>query len=143
MKPFLIYKLRTMKNNAPELGTHKVKSDFYLNVGKIIRNLKLDEFPQFLNVIEGKLSLVGPRPCLFNQKELLEARQRRKLVSIQPGVTGITQIFNVDMSNPERQTTIDGIFYINNKKEFNLYFLALFSTFFPPLRRLLRNFLKH
>jgi len=143
MKPFLIYKLRTMKNNAPELGTHEVQNDFYLNVGKIIRNLKLDEFPQFLNVIEGRLSLVGPRPCLFNQKELLEARQKKKLASIRPGITGITQIFNIDMSNPERQTTIDGIFYTNNKKDLNLYFLALFSTFFPPLKRLLKKYLNH
>jgi len=143
MKPFLIYKLRTMKNSAPELGTHEVQKDFYLTIGKIIRDLKLDEFPQFLNVIEGRLSLVGPRPCLFNQKELLEARKRKKLVGIRPGVTGITQIFNIDMSNPEEQSTIDRAFYINNKNQFNLYFLALFSTFFPPLRRFLRSYLNH
>lgn len=141
MKPFTIYKLRTMKNSAPELGTHEVESTFYLNVGQIIRNLKIDEFPQFLNVIEGRLSLVGPRPCLFNQKELLEARLRKKLLGIRPGVTGITQIFNVDMSYPEEQSTIDNAFYKDNKNQLKLYFLAIFSTFIPPLRPLLRKYL--
>ena len=73
-KIFTIYKLRTLKKNAPQVGTHLLDECHKLKTGRIIRALKLDEFPQLFNVIKGDLNLIGPRPGLESQTELAEAR---------------------------------------------------------------------
>ena len=78
-KNFIIYKLRTMKNNAPSLGTHEVNSNLYLRSSNILRKLKIDELPQVLNVLKGNLNLVGFRPGLVNQKELNDARKKNDI----------------------------------------------------------------
>ena len=81
-KLFVIYKIRTMKNNSPQDGTHVLGKNFTLTIGRIIRKIKLDEFPQLINVIKGDLNLIGPRPGLQNQQELYDARSKRNIFDI-------------------------------------------------------------
>jgi O-antigen biosynthesis protein WbqP len=71
-------------------------------LGKFLRRTKLDELPQLWNVLKGEMSLVGPRPCLFNQEALIAARQDKGVLDVLPGITGLAQVNGIDMSDPER-----------------------------------------
>ncbi|MGK0462840.1 MAG: O-antigen biosynthesis protein WbqP [Candidatus Azotimanducaceae bacterium] len=71
-------------------------------MGKFLRRTKLDELPQLWNVLKGEMSLVGPRPCLFNQEALIAARQDKGVLDVLPGITGLAQVNGIDMSDPER-----------------------------------------
>jgi O-antigen biosynthesis protein WbqP len=131
-KEFTIFKIRTMKENAPELGTHDVDEIFQLRTGKIIRALKLDEFPQLLNVLKGDVNLVGPRPGLISQDKLRNERCNKNVFSIKPGITGLAQILGYDMSDPVKLAEIDRI-YINNQTIY-LNTLILLGTFIRLFR---------
>lgn len=106
-KPFKMFKLRTMRSDTEDLPSHEVSEGRITRVGRILRKLKLDELPQLSNVFVGSMSLVGPRPCLPRQQELIEARRAHGLFSIRPGVTGPGQLLNVDMSQPQRLADIE------------------------------------
>ena len=124
---FVIYKLRTMKKNTPNVGTHEIDSSFNLKCGSLLRSIKLDEFPQLINVIKGDLNLIGPRPCLENQLDLIKHRSKQSIFSIKPGVTGLAQVMGYDMSDPEKLAKVDKI-YIKNKNWF-IDGLIFFATF--------------
>ena len=126
-KKFIIYKIRTMKLGSPQTGTHNVSNAFQLKVGKIIRKIKLDEFPQLINVIKGDLNLVGPRPGLLTQLELTKERSMQNIYSIKPGITGLSQILGYDMSEPKQLAKIDKIFL--DKRSLKLRIFILFGTF--------------
>ena len=66
-----------------------------------MRKTKLDELPQLWNVLKGEMSLVGPRPGLFNQEELTQAREAKNIYNVRPGITGLAQVNEIDMSTPE------------------------------------------
>ena len=127
-KIFKMIKFRTMVLNTPSLSTHLINQKAVTNFGKFIRKLKLDELPQLINVINGEMSLVGPRPCLTNQKELIIEREKYNLFSVKPGITGLSQINGIDMSNPEKLSEIDH-HMVSNFSQIN-YFKYLFLTFF-------------
>lgn len=97
---FICYKFRTMFVSAPEAATHEVPESEITWIGALLRRTKLDELPQLFNVLLGEMSLVGPRPCLPSQTELIEARRARGILDIRPGVTGLAQINQIDMSEP-------------------------------------------
>ncbi len=99
-KPFLLIKFRTMSLKTPNVGSHLVDPSYITKIGLILRKTKIDELPQLWNVLCGEMSLVGPRPCLPNQYELIIERQKRNIFKIKPGITGLAQINNIDMSNP-------------------------------------------
>ena len=99
-KPFYLIKFRTMLVNTPSVASHLVNIKSVTKFGKIIRLLKFDELPQIINVIKGEMSLVGPRPCLPCQTELIQYRQDYDIFSVKPGVTGLAQIKGIDMSKP-------------------------------------------
>ena len=127
-KTFDLIKFRTMNINTPSLASHLVNMKFVTRFGKIIRSLKFDELPQLINVIKGEMSLVGPRPCLPNQSELIKYREFNKIFSVKPGVTGLAQIKGIDMSRPEKLTKIDS-YMIYHFSQIN-YFKYLFLTFY-------------
>ena len=81
-KPFKLLKFRTMKINTPSKASHLIDENSVTRFGKIIRLLKLDELPQLLNVLSGDMSLVGPRPSLFNQLELIKWREKYNLYNL-------------------------------------------------------------
>lgn len=100
-RPFILVKFRTMKLNTASVATHLANSDAITPFGRFLRRTKLDELPQLWNVLKGEMSLVGPRPGLFNQDELTQARARRGVFDVRPGITGLAQVSEIDMSTPE------------------------------------------
>lgn len=101
-KPFTLYKFRTMNVNAKSVATHLADGSQITKFGAFLRKSKLDELPQLFNVLFGDMSLVGPRPNLFNQIELIEERDKRGVYNVVPGITGLAQINEIDMSTPEK-----------------------------------------
>lgn len=106
-KPFDCYKFRTMAQGAPVAGSHEVSGSWITPIGRRLRSLKLDELPQLYNVLRGDMSLVGPRPCLPNQAEVIAARRARGVFDVRPGITGIAQLASIDMSTPEKLAEAD------------------------------------
>lgn len=101
-KNITCYKFRTMKENTAQIGTHEVGTHAITKIGHFLRKTKLDELPQIWNILLNEMSLIGPRPCLPVQKELIEERQKRGVLNLKPGISGLAQINDIDMSNPER-----------------------------------------
>jgi len=99
-KPFTLVKFRTMKLNTVSVATHLASSASITRFGHFLRKTKLDELPQLWNVLKGEMSLVGPRPGLFNQEELTEERAKRGVFDVRPGITGLAQVNEIDMSTP-------------------------------------------
>ncbi|WP_192244082.1 sugar transferase [Mesorhizobium silamurunense] len=97
---FACHKLRTMHRNTPSLPTHEAPAGSVTAVGKVLRRTKVDELPQLWNVLKGEMSLVGPRPCLPTQTELIGHRHRLGVLAALPGITGLAQIKGIDMSDP-------------------------------------------
>lgn len=104
---FTCYKFRTMHVGTEQRASHEVSQDAVTATGKTLRRFKFDELPQLWNVLMGDMSLVGPRPCLPSQKELIAARRKRGVYALRPGITGLAQVQGVDMSKPERLAEID------------------------------------
>ena len=99
-KPFRLIKFRSMYLNAPSVATHLASASSITPFGSFLRKSKLDELPQLWNVFIGDMSLVGPRPNLFNQNELMEERQKFGVYDVRPGITGLAQVNQIDMSTP-------------------------------------------
>lgn len=100
-KPFTLVKFRTMKLDTASVASHLASTASITPFGGFLRRTKLDELPQLWNVLKGEMSLVGPRPCLFNQEELIRERESRGVFNARPGVTGLAQVNNIDMSTPK------------------------------------------
>ena len=99
-KPFTLVKFRTMKKGTASIASHLASADAITPFGNFLRKTKLDELPQLWNVLKGEMSLVGPRPCLFNQEELIREREKRGVLVARPGITGLAQVNEIDMSTP-------------------------------------------
>lgn len=125
-KEFTLIKFRTMHRNMKSMPTHLVKSNSINLYGRILRKTKIDELPQLLNVIKGDMSLVGPRPNLITQRDLIFERSRYNLYSIKPGITGLAQIKGVDMSSPKLLAKFDYILF--KKMNLFLYFKIIIYT---------------
>ncbi len=100
-QPFNLYKFRSMHINTKSVATHLANVSSISPFGRFLRKSKLDELPQLFNVLRGNMSLVGPRPNLFNQEELIEERYARGVYNVRPGITGLAQIQKIDMSTPK------------------------------------------
>ena len=100
-KPFTLVKFRTMKKDTASVASHLASASAITPFGGFLRKTKLDELPQLWNVLWGDMSLVGPRPGLFNQHELTEAREKHGVFDARPGITGLAQVNEIDMSTPE------------------------------------------
>ena len=97
-KPFTLVKFRTMKKDTASVASHLASASAITPFGRFLRRTKLDELPQLWNVLKGEMSLVGPRPCLFNQEELIAERESRGVLAARPGITGLAQVNDIDMS---------------------------------------------
>ncbi|WP_018877551.1 sugar transferase [Thioalkalivibrio sp. ALE28] len=104
---FTLVKFRTMRLDTASVATHLAESSSVTRLGGFLRKTKLDELPQLWNVLRGEMSLVGPRPCLPSQVELIAAREARGVFAVRPGITGLAQVNGVDMSDPERLVEMD------------------------------------
>lgn len=99
-RPFTLVKFRTMKVDTASVASHLASTTSITRFGRFLRRTKLDELPQLWNVLTGDMSLVGPRPCLFNQDELINEREQRGVLEARPGITGLAQVNDIDMSTP-------------------------------------------
>lgn len=124
---FKIIKIRTLKIEAPNIGTDQLKDEYKLKCGKLIRKIKLDEFPQLINVLRGDINLIGPRPGLVSQIDLSQHRNAKGIYEIKPGITGLSQVLGYDMSDPAKLAEIDEIYI--KKQSLCINFLILISTF--------------
>lgn len=104
---FTCYKFRTMSVGTVDAATHQMSGAAITRAGRFLRKTKLDELPQVFNVLRNEMSLVGPRPCLPMQKELVALRVARGVLTLKPGITGIAQIRDIDMSDPPRLAAWD------------------------------------
>ena len=123
---FRLVKFRTMRPDTASVASHLADASAITPFGRYLRRTKLDELPQLWNVLRGDMSLVGPRPCLFNQQDLIAERASRGVFSAQPGITGLAQIEGIDMSTPELLAKTDA----EMLKQLNLlnYFRYIFLT---------------
>ncbi len=108
--PFVCYKFRTMHDKTGDWPSHEVGHFAVTPIGRILRRWKLDELPQLYNVIRGDMSLVGPRPCLPTQHELIKQRRRHGAFDVRPGISGLAQVAGIDMSKPRLLARIDGLY---------------------------------
>lgn len=125
-QPFTLIKFRTMKLETPSEGTHQINKSYVTRTGKFLRSIKLDELPQLINVILGDMSLVGPRPCLPNQERVISERSKLEVFKNRPGITGLAQVNNIDMSKPQLLARTDKIMIenYNIKNYFQLILLT-------------------
>ena len=131
-KPFQLMKFRSMHVNAPSVATHLARASSITAFGSFLRKSKLDELPQLINVLKGDMSLVGPRPNLFNQEVLMAERDSRGVYAYRPGITGLAQINKIDMSTPQLLAITDAkmIQELNIITYFKYIFLTVFGKGF-------------
>ncbi|SIS47352.1 sugar transferase [Neptunomonas antarctica] len=125
-KPFTLAKFRTMKVDTASVASHLASSSSITKLGGFLRKTKLDELPQLWNVLKGEMSLVGPRPNLYNQEKLISERDALGVYAVRPGITGLAQISEIDMSTPQLLAKTDAQMI----REMSLinYFQYIFKT---------------
>ena len=107
---FWLYKFRSMKVNTPDIPTHLLENpeQYISKVGKFLRKTSLDELPQLLNILSGKMSIIGPRPALWNQDDLIAERDKYGANDVKPGLTGWAQINGRDELEIPVKAKLDG-----------------------------------
>ncbi|MDO8415087.1 MAG: sugar transferase [Agitococcus sp.] len=132
---FQMPKFRTMQVDTPAVATHLLAnpSSFLTPVGGFLRKSSLDELPQLWNIIKGDMSLVGPRPALFNQDDLITLRTEHQVHKLLPGLTGWAQINGRDELPIPEKVKLD-IEYLQ-KQSFMFDFVILWRTFIKVLAR--------
>lgn len=131
---FNILKFRTMKIDTPnDVPTHILKNpeQYITRMGKFLRKTSLDELPQIINILKGDMSIIGPRPALWNQYDLIEQRDLYKANDIRPGLTGLAQINGRDELTIQKKAEIDGK-YISN-----MSFFLDFKIFFGTIKKVI------
>ena len=132
---FRMPKFRTMRVGTPAVATHLLKEpdQFLTPIGKLLRRTSLDELPQLINVLSGEMSLVGPRPALFNQEDLIALRTAGGVDQLTPGVTGWAQVNGRDELPIPEKVKLDE-WYMRNRS-FWLDFKILGMTVFKVIRK--------
>lgn len=123
-KLFNIYKFRSMKIDTPNVATDLMDpADFITKTGKFIRKTSIDELPQLVNVLKGDMSIVGPRPALYNQYELIEKRTKANVHTIRPGVTGLAQVMGRDNNTDDQKVMYDKYYLENQSFKLDMYII--------------------
>jgi O-antigen biosynthesis protein WbqP len=132
-KVFVLFKFRTMHKDTKSVPTHLVNKLMVTKFGSFLRRTKLDELPQLFNVLIGDMSFVGPRPCLINQKKLINQRKKKGVFKKKPGITGLAQVLGITMKNPILLAKTD----LKLIRQLNLYyyFYYIVITFFIFLKK--------
>ncbi|MGG2397490.1 sugar transferase [Pseudomonas sp. SH1-B] len=125
-RPFTLVKFRTMAVDTASVASHLASSASITRLGGFLRKTKLDELPQLWNVLKGEMSLVGPRPNLFNQGELIAERDARGVYGVRPGITGLAQVQGIDMSTPALLAETDE--KMIRSMSISLYFSLILQT---------------
>jgi O-antigen biosynthesis protein WbqP len=125
-KSFVLVKFRTMSVDTASVASHLASTSSITKLGGFLRRTKLDELPQLWNVLKGEMGLVGPRPGLFNQTELTEARNAKNVFDVRPGITGLAQISDIDMSTPALLAETDA--KMIQKMSLKNYFVYIIKT---------------
>lgn len=110
-KTFVMYKFRTMRIDTPrDMPTHLLENpeQYITRLGRFLRKTSLDELPQIVHIFTGKMSIIGPRPALWNQDDLIELRDLYGANDIRPGLTGWAQINGRDELSLEKKAEFDG-----------------------------------
>lgn len=133
-KNFTIYKFRTMRNDAPkDMPTHMLKNakGCITKVGNILRKTSLDELPQLVNILKGDMSIVGPRPALWNQDDLIKERDKYNANDIRPGLTGWAQINGRDELEIQTKAKFDGEYIqkISLMFDIKIFFKTIINVF--------------
>jgi len=115
-----------MQPETVSVASHLVDASLITPLGAFLRRTKLDELPQLWNVLKGEMSLVGPRPCLFNQSELIKERASLGVFIVRPGITGLAQVNNIDMSTPKLLAETDA--HMIKELTVSAYFKYIFMT---------------
>lgn len=123
--PFRLMKFRSMHVNTKSVATHLANANSITPFGNFLRKSKLDELPQLINVLLGDMSLVGPRPNLFNQTELIEEREKLGVYNVRPGITGLAQINKIDMSTPKLLAVTDAKMTQNLNLYYYFYYIIV------------------
>jgi O-antigen biosynthesis protein WbqP len=133
-KIFHIYKFRTMKKNTPNVATHLLKNpeQYLLRVGSLLRKLSFDELPNLINILEGEMAFVGPRPALYNQHDLIALRIAAGVHKLKPGITGWAQVNGRDEISIEEKVKLE-IYYLEKKSIFFDMKIIMY-TFFSVLK---------
>ena len=132
---FMIYKFRSMYVDAPsDMPTHLLKDPTAMitKVGAFLRKTSLDELPQLFNIFKGEMAIVGPRPALWNQYDLIEERDKYGANNIRPGLTGWAQINGRDELEIDEKSKLDG-YYVKNMS-FDLDIKCFLGTFLSVAR---------
>lgn len=114
-KIFNIYKFRSMKVETPDVATDKIDANMYITkTGRFIRKTSIDELPQLFNIIKGDMSVVGPRPALYNQYDLIAKRTNENIHTVKPGLTGLAQVMGRDNITDNQKIQYDK-YYVENQ----------------------------
>nr|WIF88107.1 sugar transferase [Acholeplasma laidlawii] len=133
-KHFNILKFRTMRIDTPkDTPTHLLKNpeQWITKVGRFLRKTSLDELPQIINILKGDMSIIGPRPALWNQYDLIEERDKYDCHSLYPGLTGYAQIHGRDELSIIEKAKLDG-YYVKHMSlwlDIKIFFGTIFSIF--------------
>ena len=133
-KIFYMPKFRTMKINSPQIATHQLQNPktYLTKVGAILRKYSLDEIPQIWSVIIGDMSIVGPRPPLYNQNDLIKMRKEKNIQDLLPGITGWAQVNGRDEISLREKTSLD-YYYLKNQTiglDLKIIFITIFKVIF-------------
>ena len=140
-KTFWLHKFRSMKVKTPDVPTHLLRNpeQYITRVGKFIRKFSLDELPQIFDILFGKMTIVGPRPALWNQDDLIEERDKYNANSVKPGLTGWAQINGRDELEISVKAKLDGEYVKNlSKGKFKGFMIdvkCFFGTFISVIKR--------
>ena len=123
--PFWMPKFRSMRVDTPQVATHLLKNPhhFLTPIGSFIRKTSLDELPQIWSILKGDLSIVGPRPALYNEYDWLELRQMIGIDQIRPGLTGWAQINGRDALTVKEKVKFEEEYLHNQSLRFDLYII--------------------
>jgi O-antigen biosynthesis protein WbqP len=133
---FVIWKFRSLKVGTSSVPTHMLRSEDICSYGSFLRKTKADELPQLVNIILGEMSFFGPRPCLPDQHELIQARIANGSYLVRPGVTGVAQALGIDMKDVDLCSRLDAL---NESSIFLNFFIMGASIPLPPVQKFFKT----